>query len=260
MTPDISIYSRDFIKLACEARDAAQRLAIAVGYPRDDVLTIPPVVIVRGEAIRIESGTVTGIGNPPVVELNLSDADRVLGTEASVAAPEPTTAVDPTPEPTPEPPKRKRRTKAQIEADEAEARANAAPVAAPEPTTSGAPVCPVNPDHDLDYCEGACEEVQRIANEETEPAEEPPFTADDEPPTHDARRFYMTVEELEQPAGGVNPWRLILHTEGLQPVVRGRHPSMVAALKAAGPARDECTNKGWTEAAPIKTIPVDPPF
>src|SRR3990167_8680425 len=161
MTPDISIYSREFIRLACDARDAAQKLAIAVGYTDSDI-GIPPVIVVRGEAIRIESGTVTGIGNPPVVELNLTEAGRVLGGEAAVAVPEspPAAGPPPTTQNITEPPKRKRRTKAQIEADEAEARKNAEPVATAEDrgvtqTASGTPACPIDPTHDLEYCAGA---------------------------------------------------------------------------------------------------------
>jgi hypothetical protein len=273
MTPDISIYSRDFIKLACAARDAAQKLAIAVGYTDSDI-GIPPVIIVRGEAIRIESGVVAGIGSQPVVELNLTHAAQILGAEAektTVIAPDSppslTPVADSRPEPTPAP-KRKRRTKAQIEADEAEARKNAEPVATAEDrgvteTASGTPACPIDPTHDLEYCEGACEEVQRMAAEEPEPepADDPPFVKGEPGPTPASAAFYMTAEELEQPAGGDNPWRLILHSDQPgYPVVRGRHPSLAAAFKAAGPTRDECTNKGWREVAPIKAVPLDPPF
>src|SRR3990167_145685 len=213
MTPDISIYSREFIRLACDARDAAQKLAIAVGYTDSDI-GIPPVIVVRGEAIRIESGTVTGIGNPPVVELNLTEAGRT-----------------------------------------AEPAATAEDRGLTEPA-SGTPACPIDPTHDLEYCEGACEEVQRMAAEEPEPepADDPPFVKGEPGPTPASAAFYMTAEELEQPAGGDNPWRLILHSDQPgYPVVRGRHPSLAAAFKAAGPTRDECTNKGWREVAPIRS-------
>jgi len=130
-------------------------------------------------------------------------------------------------------------------------------------TASGTPACPIDPTHDLEYCEGACEEVQRMAAEEPEPepADDPPFVKGEPGPTPASAAFYMTAEELEQPAGGDNPWRLILHSDQPgYPVVRGRHPSLAAAFKAAGPTRDECTNKGWREVAPIKAVPLDPPF
>ena len=91
MTPDISIYSREFVALAVAARDAAHKLAIAVG--RGEVF---PIVTVSGTQVRVE--IIRAGANPVVVELNV-DAAAVIYSEGgfpdenvSVAAPRPTPA------------------------------------------------------------------------------------------------------------------------------------------------------------------------
>lgn len=253
------VYTPEFARAVCETFQSYNTLRDILETSLGDV-----------ESISVD-------GNKLVTTTVDGDVHTVVVTKALITlafgddgSPAPAEAPKPPVEPVEEKPKRKRRTKAEIAAEKEAEKADfgngpgepdpeqekgAAEAAADEPEADR---CPIDPSHDLNYCEGACEEVARIAQEEVEPdpqpvdepVEETPAAEGDAPP-----RFYMTAEETPE-----GQWRLILRVEGKTPAVRGRFESVGLALKAANDVRLECVGKRYVEAAPIKAIPHEAPF